>query len=175
MFDFVSERRWLFAWGIGSVALGAASLLVPLYVVELGGNPFELGLLGAVAAFVGAPGAILWGRLADRTSNPRRVVLFSLVGVSGVLATLPLLSSIPAVIVANAALWLLFAAAGPVLTLLVVADAPESEWSREIALLNAYQGYGWAGGHLLGIVWSFVVGRAFATATTHRYRSSRAR
>ncbi|GAB6879371.1 hypothetical protein JCM17823_16450 [Halorubrum gandharaense] len=59
---------------------GAASLLVPLYVVALGGNPFELGLLGAVATFIGAPGAILWGRIADRTSNPRGVVLVTLAG-----------------------------------------------------------------------------------------------
>ncbi|MFC6863013.1 MFS transporter [Halomicroarcula sp. GCM10025817] len=158
----MAKHRWLLAWGLGSIAAGAASLLVPLYIVQLGATPFQLGLLGAVTAFVGAPGALFWGRLADRTARPRVLVLFSLVGVAALLAAAPLLTSIPVLIAVNAALWLVFAAAGPVLTLLVVADVPESAWNREIALLNTYQGYGWAGGLLLGIVWSATAGRVLA-------------
>jgi MFS family permease len=161
-------HRWLYAWGLGSVGLGAASLLVPLYVVQLGGTPLDLGLLGAVAAFVGAPGAVVWGRLADRTTNRRGVVLASLAGVAVALAAVPLAPSIPLVVAANALLWLVFAAAGPVVTLLVVADVPESEWPREIALLNTYQGYGWAGGLLLGIVWSAGVGRVLDPVATQQ-------
>ena len=164
----MSKHRWLFAWGLGSVALGAASLLVPLYAVRLGATPFDLGLLGAAVALIGAPGAILWGRLADRTSNPRNVVVASLVGVAVLLGLTPLVDVVPLVIGVNAVLWFTFAAAGPVLTLLVVADAPESEWNREIALLNKYQGYGWAAGLLLGIVWSATVGRLFSAAATQR-------
>lgn len=164
----MSKHRWLYAWGVGSVALGAASLLVPLYVVELGGNPFELGLLGAAAAFIGAPGALVWGRLADRTANPRRVVLLSLVGVGIILVGMPATSSIAVLIAANAVLWLVFAAAGPVLTLLVVADVPEQEWNHEIALLNKYQGYGWTAGLLLGIVWSTTVGRFLSPTVTQQ-------
>jgi MFS family permease len=164
----MEKHRWLFAWGLGSIAAGAASLLVPLYVVQLGGNPFQLGLLGAVAAFIGAPGAIVWGRLADRTSNPRAVILFSLIGVGVLLGLVPLLSSIPILILLNAVLWLVFAAAGPVLTLLVVADVPETKWNHEIALLNKYQGYGWAAGLLLGIAWSVGVGHFFSTQSTQQ-------
>jgi MFS family permease len=164
----MAKHRWLLAWGLGSIAAGVASSLVPLYVLQLGGDPFELGLLGAVAAFIGAPGAIVWGRLADRTSNSRGIILFSLGGVGVLLSAIPLFSYIPFIIGANALLWLVFAAAGPVLTLLVVADTPEQEWNREIALLNKYQGYGWAGGLLLGIVWSLTVGRQFSPAFTQR-------
>ncbi|MEF8843790.1 MAG: MFS transporter [Haloarculaceae archaeon] len=162
-------HRWLYGWGLGSVALGGASLLVPLYVVGLGGDPFDLGLLGAVAAFVGTPGAIVWGRLADRTGNRRGVVTASLLAVAVVLGATPFLPTIQLVVAANALLWLSFAAAGPVLTLLVVAGVPEHRWSTEIAALNRYQGYGWAGGLLLGIVWSASVGRLVGPVTSQRY------
>ena len=162
-------HRWLYGWALGSVALGAASLLVPLYVVELGGGPFELGLLGAVAALVGTPGAMVWGRLADRTKNRRAVVAGSLLAVSVVLGATPFLSTVARAIVANALLWLSSAAAGPVLTLLVVADVPESRWNAEIAALNRYQGFGWAGGLLLGILWPATVGNLFAPLTSQRY------
>jgi MFS family permease len=162
------ENRWLLAWGLGSVALGAASLLVPLYVVALGGDPVALGLLAATAALLGTPGALLWGRVADRAADRRTVVVGSLLGVAVTLGALPFLDAIDTVLAANALLWFVSAAAGPVLTLLVVADAPEREWSRRIAALNRYQGYGWAGGLVLGTVWLGVVAPGFASPLTAR-------
>ncbi|UPV99762.1 MFS transporter [Halorussus gelatinilyticus] len=162
------EHRWLYAWGLGSVALGAASLLVPLYVVALGGDPVALGLLAASAALLGTPGALLWGRVADRTANRRAVVVWSLVGVAASLAAIPVVESVTAVLALNALLWFVSAAGGPVLTLLVVADAPESEWSRRIAALNTYQGYGWAGGLVLGTVWLGVLAPRFASPLSAR-------
>ncbi|AUV80327.1 MFS transporter [Salinigranum rubrum] len=149
-------ERWLYAWGIGSVAFGGASLLVPLYIVELGATPVQLGILAASAAVIGAPGAIAFGRLANRVERRRALVLLTLAGVAVALAMVPLLSSIAAIIVANAVLWLVVASVAPVLTMLVVDDAPESAWSERIGRLNKYQGYGWAGGLVLGTVWPLV-------------------
>lgn len=161
-------NRWLYAWGMGSVALGAASLLVPLYVVALGGDPVALGLLAASAALVGTPGALLWGRVADRTPNRRAVVVGSLLGTAAALGALPLLESVGAVLAVNAVLWFVSAAAGPVLTLLVVADAPESAWPQRIASLNRYQGFGWAAGLVLGTAWLGALAPRFASPLVAR-------
>lgn len=160
--------RWLYAWGLGSVALGASSLLVPLYVVSLGGDPVALGLLAGGAALLGTPGALLWGRVADRTTDRRSVVVASLGGSAATLAALPLLDSVMAVVVANALLWFVSAAASPVLTLLVVADVPETEWPSRIALLNRSQGFGWAGGLVLGTVWLGALGSRFGSPLVAR-------
>ncbi|EJN59137.1 MFS transporter [Halogranum rubrum] len=150
------NERWLYAWGLGSVAFGGASLLVPLYLVQLGATPVQLGVLAATAAVIGAPGAILFGRLANRVTRRRPLVLVTLAAVAAMLAVIPLSTDITTVIVANAALWLVVSAVSPVLTMLVVDDAPESAWSQRIGLLNKYQGYGWAGGLVLGTVWPLV-------------------
>ncbi|WP_254763261.1 MFS transporter [Natrinema marinum] len=160
--------RWLAAWGLGSIAFGGASLLVPLYLVELGASPVQLGLLAATAAGVGAPGAIAFGRLANRVDRRRLLVLATLIGVAISMAAIPFLTSIAAVIVANAALWLFVSSIGPVLTMLVVDDTPESQWSERIGLVNAYQGYGWAGGLVLGTVWPLLGGRLLAAGTVTR-------
>lgn len=149
-------ERWLYSWGLGSVAFGGASLLVPLYIVQLGATPVQLGLLAATAALIGAPGAIVFGRLANRISQRRPLVLVTLAGVAATLAVIPTLNDITSVIVANAALWLVAGSISPVLTMLVVDDAPESAWSERIGRLNKFQGYGWAGGLVLGTVWPFV-------------------
>jgi MFS family permease len=85
-----------------------------------------------------------------------------------VLTVLPLVESLAVVIVANAVLWFVAAAAGPVLSLLAVAGAPEPEWGARYALLNKYQGWGWAGGLVLGSVWTAVGNRLLTPAATQR-------
>jgi MFS family permease len=162
-------KGWLTAWGLGSVALGGASLIVPLYVVQLGGDPFTLGLLASAAAFVGVPGALVFGRLADRTGNQRGLVLAALAMIVAMLALVPLLSSIGLVIVANAVVWFAFAAATPVLTLLAVAGADPQAWSERIALLNKSQGVGWALGLALGAVWTMGARGMAEPVTVQRY------
>lgn len=153
------ESRWLYAWGLGSIAAGGASLLVPLYIVELGGGPAMLGLLSAVAAVAGALGAFGWGRLADRTGHWRDLGTGSLAGIVAALVAVPLVTGVPLIVLANGLLWFSFSAATPVFTMLTVQDAAASERSRRIAQLNRVQGYGWAGGLALGAVWTTVAGR----------------
>ena len=52
------------------------------------------------------------------------------------------------------------------LNLLAVAGSNESEWAGRLASLNAYQGYGWAGGLVLGLVWTTAVGRVLGGLAT---------
>ena len=162
------SRRWLVSWGLAAVAFGGASLIVPLYVVELGGDAFTLGILFAASSFVGVPGALVFGNLADRTGKRRVFVLAAIAVVTVTMAVIPLLESIPAVIVTYSLLWLGFAAALPVLTLLVVAGEPESSWSPLIARLNEFQGIGWALGLALGFAISAIGARYVDTITAQR-------
>lgn len=144
--------RWLYAWGLAAMAFGGASLLVPLYVVELGGDAFTLGILFASASFVGVPGALASGSLADRTGRRGISVLGAMATAVATMLAMPLLEAIAPVVVANAVLWFGFSAAAPVLTVLVVAGEPEEAWAARIARLNRVQGLGWALGLGLGFV-----------------------
>lgn len=156
LFRRVSEQssdRWLYAWALGYAAIGAASLLVPLYALERGGGPFVAGLLEATAGLAGVPGALLWGRLADRTGQRRAFVLVSLVGTGGALAVFPVLDSVVLLVVTNTVLWFMVAASTPVVTLFIIERQPERKWEERIGLLNAYQRYGWVGGLVVGTLW----------------------
>lgn len=146
--------RWLYAWALGSMALGSVSLLFPLYLIELGGDAFLLGVLAASAAAAGAPGAFVFGRIADQTGRKRILVLEALAVITIALAIVPFTSSTTLVIGANVLVWFSFAAVGPVLTLLVVRGVEETEWQGRIAQLSTVQGWGWAGGLLLGALWT---------------------
>ena len=145
-------RRWLTAWLLAALSFGGASLIVPLYLVELGGDAFDLGLLFATSSFVGVPGALVFGRMADRTGRRRVFVLAAMAITVVTMLAIPALESLWLVIVVHALLWLGFAAAIPVLTLLVVSGQPEHEWSDLIARLNKFQGIGWALGLFVGFL-----------------------
>jgi len=146
--------RWLVAWAVASVALGAGSLLVPLYFVEIGGSTLLLGVLAGVAAAAGAPGALLFGRLADRTGRRRSLVLVALALAALSLFGVSLTDATGLVILLNGVLWFAAGAAAPVLTLLVTVGHLERDWPERFAALNVYQGWGWAGGLVLGLVWT---------------------
>jgi len=160
--------RWIVSWGLGAVAFGAGSLLVPLYIVHLGATPFHLGLLAAGAAFAGAPGAIVFGNLASRVPHRRRLVLLTLGLTALTLGIIPLLESITAVILVNALLWFVVSGVGPVVTMMIVENAAETEWSTRIGLLNQAHGYGWAVGLLLGMVWPLLGTQVFDPVTAER-------
>ncbi|MGQ4556204.1 MFS transporter [Halobellus sp. GM3] len=152
---------WLYGWALGYVAIGAASVLVPLYAIDLGAGAFVVSLIAATAAFAGVPGAILWGRLASRTRRRRPFVLVAL-GLSGcVFLSFPFLGSPVTVLAANAVLWFVVAAAAPVLNLIVVEGYAAEQWNRRFGLLNHYQGYGWLAGLVAGGVWSAIAGPRF--------------
>lgn len=145
-------RQWLRAWLLAAIAFGGASLIAPLYLVELGGTAFDLGILFAASSFVGVPGALVFGTLADRTGKRRVFVLAAMAITVVTMLAMPALESRWLVIVVYALLWLGFAAATPVLTLLVVTGEPEHEWSALIARLNKFQGTGWALGLFVGFL-----------------------
>lgn len=156
--------RWLYGWALGYTAVGAASLLIPLYALSLGGGSLAVGILASTAAFAGVPGAILWGWLASKTGRRRIFVWVALIATAGVLAAVPSIQSLWVLVLANALLWFVMAAAAPVLNLLVVDGTPEAGWEGRIALLNTFQGYGWVAGLVLGATWIPVATRVLGGA-----------
>jgi len=163
-----ADDRWLYAWAAANVAIGAVSLLVPLFVVELGGGAFALGVCWFATSVAMIPGALGVGGLVDRTGRYRPFALAGLAGLAVTAAVLPLLGDVSTVLVADAAFWLFVASATPVFTTLVLADAPEREWNARIARLNRFQGYGWAGGLALGAVWTRLAGLALGPLAVQR-------
>jgi MFS family permease len=160
--------RWLLAWALGSVALGATSLLIPLYFVTIGGSTLLLGVLAGTAAAAGAPGALLFGRLADGGGSRRALVLVALGLAAAAIAAVSATRSVAVVIAGNAVLWFAAGAAAPVLTLLVTVGSPERDWPGRFAALNRYQGWGWAGGLVLGLAWTGLLSDPFGVVVAQQ-------
>lgn len=162
------DDRWLVAWALGYVAAGAASLLVPLYAVSLGGGAFLVGVLASTAAFAAVPGALLWGWLAERTGRRREFVLVALAATTAVLAAVPFVRTAWPLVAVNTLLWFVVSAAAPVLNLMVVEGVAKTDWESRIGTLNAWQGYGWVGGLALGSAWVPLAGPVLGPTLARR-------
>ncbi|MFB6298548.1 MAG: MFS transporter [Salinirussus sp.] len=138
----------------------------PAERVETGSRPVSHDdrRLWAVGAELTRAIRISFRGVPQSDDRPVAVRVGTLATVAAALTLIPLLESVLAVVVANAALWLVVASVAPVLTMLVVADAPERVWGERLGLLNKYQGYGWAGGLVLGTVWPLVATPVFGSA-----------
>lgn len=148
-----SLDRWLYAWGLGYVAVGGASLLVPVYALHLGADAFVVGLLASTAAFAGIPGALLCGPLAERTGRSGAVVVATLLVMAAALGGMAIVRSVDGVILLNAIFWFAVAAAAPVCNLVVVTGHPDADWDDRLGELNSVQGYGWVLGLGFCLVW----------------------
>lgn len=164
----MERDQWLYSLAILAIASSVAGLLVPLYIVRLGGGAAQLGISAALSALVGAPSAILAGWYADRTGNRRDIVLIALFVSALMLSLLPFLQSVPLVIVVNAVFAFAIASVGPIVTMLVVDDAPESAWNSRIARLNKFQGYGGMFGLVVGAFWMVGVSSILSAGTTQQ-------
>jgi MFS family permease len=70
-----------FSSGVKSFGAGLIGTYMPLYFVELGGNPLTLGLVTAAASLVGGLTAILGGVIADSYGRRRIMVLSAFYGI----------------------------------------------------------------------------------------------
>jgi PPP family 3-phenylpropionic acid transporter len=96
-------------------AVGAMFPYLPIYYQSLGLGLDAIGLLGALAAFAGLVGSPLWGATADRFGTSRLVMPAAAAGAAlaaGALATLR--GPLPLVLAA-AALYLMFSGVAPIL------------------------------------------------------------
>lgn len=150
-------EKWMYGWGISSVGFGALSVLIPVFIVTLGGGPGMLGLAAAMSAAASVPAALVFGKYIDSKRNFHSFLPACTLA-SAVFVALNILAKSPILVVfLNTATVFWFSAMTPALSLLTVSRAEESEWSGLLGTLNSFQGWGWAAGLLSGAVWMAVL------------------
>ena len=68
-----------------SAISGGLGIFIPLYIIYLNGNVFDVGIAFALYNLVSIPSSIIWGRLTDNYKRNKPFIMLSL------LLTLPIL------------------------------------------------------------------------------------
>jgi len=145
--------RWYWAFVLSNAAMGAASLLLPLYAYYLGATAGGVGTLAAVGSMANVVASLIWGRFLDTTHRRRQLAALSSFGLAVAYLTLPVVTRVPQLFLVNG--WVAFSwmAGTSVAILLVLAGFPKEQWERGIARFNVYCGVGWTVGLALGAGW----------------------
>ena len=146
----LNHNKWFFAFIPYKMAFGMSSVLVPLFVVALGGTVEQVGLVTASSLLTSIPASILWANYSDRSGNRKIFILFAFLSTSLTFLLLAISNSVGQFLIFYAAQGFLITAAVPISGMLIVEGSPKGQWELQIGLFNFIGGVGWALGLLLG-------------------------
>ncbi len=79
------DARWMYSIVPLSAITNGLSILIPLYILEMHGNVFDVGIAFALFNLVTIPSVIFWGKITDKVKRNKPFIMFS------VIFTLPIL------------------------------------------------------------------------------------
>ena len=144
-----------------NIALGPASTLVQLLILNLNGTVVEVGLALTLFNAVSIPSALFWGLVTDRFQQRRGLIVASFL-VTPLLLTLFLF--------ARTGYWISFlyalfsfatAASTTPLNLLVMETEKKSKWASAFAKFSMIASIGQTLGLFLGMIWTFFIPLVF--------------
>ncbi len=88
---------WMYSILPIAAVSGGLGVLLPLYILSLGGSVYDVGIATALYALISIPASIFWGDLTDRLNRIKLFVLISVIGLFPVLLILYFLTQVAAV------------------------------------------------------------------------------
>ena len=153
MQDGAVERKggilWMLASLPANVAAGPLSLLVTLYILELGGGALNVAYAMTLSSAITIPSVFLWGYITDLLNRRRVFIVVSYLSTALLILSLFFVKSVFAVTIIYAAVAFTWAANGAPLNLLVMENAEENRWARNFSVLQTISGAGATLGYLI--------------------------
>jgi MFS family permease len=133
-----------------SIAAEGLHIVVPLYILFLGGTIVEVGISTAIIYGFSAIGAIFWGKIIDKFHVKRIILIISFLAISLSNILLFFTSEITSVFLISTLIGFFVIAKNPVTQLLVMETVPNNQWSKLFALTSIMT--------VLGSLIAFIVG-----------------
>ena len=116
----MSDSGWMYTFlPIYAVSSGIGVIL-PIYILFLGGNVFQVGVAIALFNLVAIPSSVLWGELTDKLEKTKLFILVSVAGVIPILLIMYMLAYVPVVQVMYGFYAFIGTAASPAINILLM-------------------------------------------------------
>ena len=150
--------------------LAVTSILLSLYVKELGASVTQIGLVCS-AFFLGALiSAPLWGFFSDRTGKRKLVILLSMIGEASSCFLIIITRNILLLTLIQFLFGAFFVANRPILNTLIIESSPPNKKGRSVGFLNIARESAWTTGCILagtigniGLIYTFYAGLIIST------------
>lgn len=162
-------ERWYGAYGLANLAAGGVSILIPLYVLHLGGGVGDIGLITAVGNLVAVPASVIWGTLSDRWNSRKVFVVIGFLGIAATFFSMGFVQPLSLLMLLNASYMLFWMSSASVVTILIIEKEERSRWDDKIGSFNLNSGLGWALGLVVGLAWTSLAPGIITEELTFRY------
>lgn len=164
--SMVTKRKYSFHYGIFKIpawfysfipfkiATGGASILLPLYLLSLGGGASDVGVMNALASFASMVGTLFWGNLSDRTLKRRAFISLGFASTSAFLALFAVVKTPGELILVNTVYAFFLATTISVPVVLVLRSVRKTYWDYGLGKFNEIGGWGWVFGLGIGLALS---------------------
>ena len=146
--------KWFYSFVPFKVSTGGSSILMPLYLLQLGGDAQMVGIMNSLTSLSSMAGSLFWGKLSDKTLRRKVFILLGFFSVTVFLTTLSFTNSPVEFILLNAVYSFFLASTLSVPVVLVLRSVRKHSWDYGIGKFNEISGWAWVFGLGLGFILS---------------------
>lgn len=118
-------------------AIGSGfSVLIPIYILSLNGNVFDISIATTFYAFVGIPASLLWGELINKTEKIKRFVLVTSIGTFAILLLLYVYKTVLSTEIIYGIFALVATAASPAIDILLMGRKRNPSLPRFLSIFS---------------------------------------
>ncbi len=148
------NRKWIWYLLPSQITAEGLHIVIPLYVIFLGGDISEVSLVIALHYGAAALGSLFWGKIIDRFHVRRSVLLVSFFFIILCCIWLYFTRNLTMLFVISPVIGFFLVGKNPVTQLLVMESAPKNQWSWLFARTSIIGTFGMFGAMIIGTIWS---------------------
>ena len=148
-----NKKNWMLFIIPSSIAAEGLHIAIPLFVLFLGGNVVDVGLVVGLHYGFSSLGSIFWGKIIDKYQVKKGILIicFSVIAVTSL--AMYFVSEINFVFILSAILGFFIIGKNPVTQILVMESVPNNQWGVLFSRISIIASLGSLLAFLVGVLW----------------------
>ena len=146
-------RKWMFFVLPASIAAEGLHIVIPLYVLFLGGNVVDVGIVVGLHYALSAIGAVFWGKVIDKYHVKRAILFICFFAITICSVELFFTTNLNLVFIISSIAGFFIIGKNPVTQVLVMESVSNNQWSRLFTQISIITSLGSLTAFLVGSIW----------------------
>ncbi|MFB5609708.1 MAG: MFS transporter [Nitrosarchaeum sp.] len=149
----LKTKKWMFFVLPSSIVAEGLHIVIPLYVLFLGGSVVDVGIIVGLHYALSAIGAIFWGKIIDKYHVKRAILIICFSAITICSVALFFIVDLNLVFIISSIAGFFIIGKNPVTQILVMESVPNNQWSRLFSRISIITSIGSLTAFLVGSVW----------------------
>lgn len=148
-----SNKKWMFFIMPSSITAEGLHIAIPLFVLFLGGNVADVGIVIGLHYGFSSLGSIFWGKIIDKYHVKKGILIICFSVIAAISLSMFFVSEISLVFIFSAILGFFIIGKNPVTHILVMESVPNNQWSVLFSRISIIASFGSLFAFLVGVLW----------------------